>query len=153
MILESTRKINRYTAARQYQRVENQVRPLLQSIFDTPQHLGLDIDGTIDENPQFFRLLTRIWPGKITIITLRGDNPRTREYLDSLGIIYDQLFSVKRLGDKAQIIINQDINIYIDAQDECLNNIPQNVTVLKIKNDGNMVDGKWLCSRDTATFC
>ena len=144
MMLENVRKIKRYTAARHYRSVENQIRPLLQSIFDTPQHLGLDIDGTIDENPQFFSLLTRIWPGKITIITLREDSPRTREYLDSFGIIYDQLFSVKRLRDKAKIIIDQGVNVYIYDQDECLSNIPQNITVLKIRNDGNTADGKWL---------
>ena len=31
--------------------------------------IALDLDGTIDEAPEFFRVLSECWPGKVYVIT------------------------------------------------------------------------------------
>ncbi len=37
-----------------------------------PPALRLDRDGTIDEAPEFFRLLAGMWPGPVYVITYRA---------------------------------------------------------------------------------
>ncbi|TVS15306.1 MAG: hypothetical protein EA424_16430 [Planctomycetaceae bacterium] len=45
---------------------------LLQERMDDVPTLGIDLDGTIDETPAFFQVLTKTWPGRVVIITARG---------------------------------------------------------------------------------
>ena len=42
--------------------------------------LGLDLDGTIDENPAFFCNLTTTWPGDVYVLTFRLDRDHAIEY-------------------------------------------------------------------------
>ncbi len=42
-------------------------------------------------------------------------------------------------------------HMYIDDQDECLMDIPPEVTVFKIRNDGNFEESKWLYSSRTGS--
>ena len=41
-----------------------------------PPIIGLDLDGTIDENVWFFSFLTNKWPGDVYIITYRDDRAK-----------------------------------------------------------------------------
>lgn len=117
---------------------------IIKNIFDNAPTLGLDLDGTIDENPEFFRILSQVWPGAVIIVTCRDNRDATVDVLKQFGIHYDDLVLVKRLQDKAAAIAERNIKIYIDDQDECLQDIPDSVTVLKIRNGGNFEDGRWL---------
>ena len=63
-------------------------------------------------------------------------------------IHYDKVILVNSL-DKSDTIRKYKIKFYIDDQDECLMNIPNDVTVFKIRNGGNFNNKKWLYSTDT----
>jgi uncharacterized HAD superfamily protein len=115
---------------------------------DNSPHLGIDIDGTITENPDFFRILSNSWPGEVTILTFRNNVEETIEFLRELSIYYDELHFCKSM-DKSGDIKSLGIDVYIDDQDECIYKIPDQVTVLKIRNGGNFKSGKWLYSEDT----
>ena len=117
----------------------------------TPPAIGLDLDGCIDEAPDFFRPLSELWPGKIFVITFRHDYGKAKAYIDSFGIRYDEIILVQRFEDKAVVIENKGIGVYFDDQDEMLMHIPEGVTVLKIRNGGNFnADTKqWLYSATT----
>lgn len=124
---------------------------VVKNIFEDAPTLGLDLDGTIDEAPGFFKLLTMIWPGAVVIITCRGDGAQeaAEERAKELGVYFDKLVVVNGLRDKAVVIREHEIGVYIDDQDECLMDIPLDVTVLKIRNPGNFEDGRWLYSDAT----
>ncbi len=113
------------------------------------QPLGLDLDGTIDENPQFFGLLSRLWPAKVYVITYRDDRDRTVADLERYGIRYDEIIMVKTFAQKAEEIARLGIGVYVDDMDEVITHIPENVTVLKVRNGGNFEGGKWLYSKNT----
>lgn len=113
-------------------------------------NIGLDLDGTITENYHFFRELSNTWrSGKVYIITYRNSVNPVINILTSNMIRYDDIILAKSLNDKARIIKELNIKVYFDDQDECLYNIPEDVTVFKIRNEGNFSNQKWLYSRDT----
>jgi hypothetical protein len=113
--------------------------------------LGLDLDGTIDESPEFFRTLTACWPGKVYVITYRSDRAPAKEDVEKHGIRYDELILVGAFAEKAVRIKELGIAVYVDDQDEMLLDIPETVTVLKIRNAGNFDfdEKQWLYSRRT----
>ena len=105
--------------------------------------IGLDLDNTINENANtvaLFSLLTNALKGKaeIHIITSRGQSEESRQEtileLDKLGIYYDELAIT---SDKHNYIINNGINTFIDDTDEFFVNLPESITVLKIREPGN----------------
>ena len=113
--------------------------------------IGLDLDGCIDEAPDFFTPLSRVWPGKVYVITYRRDYEKAKSYVDSFDIEYDEVILVQRFEDKATVIAEKKIGIYFDDQDEMLMHIPVNVTVMKIRNGGNFDPDtrQWLYSSVT----
>jgi uncharacterized HAD superfamily protein len=113
--------------------------------------LGIDLDGTIDENPLFFAALTQCWSGKVFIITYREDAAKAIADLGKHGIRYDDVVLVNSFAEKAEVIARLSIDVYIDDQDEVLMHIPASVTVLKIRNGGNYDSAarKWLYSKKT----
>jgi len=113
----------------------------------TPR-LGLDIDGTIDENPRFFELLSHYWPGEVFVITYRDNEEGTRRDLADFNIYYDKLIMVDDL-DKSAVLVKNGIDVYIDDQDECIQNTPNSITIMKIRNEGNFEGNKWLYSSKT----
>lgn len=112
--------------------------------------IGIDLDGTITESVLFFNFLSHSWPGRVVVITYRDDRQKTVEDLEKLGIKYDELILAKSM-DKSGDIKDSGVDIYFDDQDEMTWNIPESVTVFKIRNDGNFdfEDKKWLFSDKT----
>lgn len=113
--------------------------------------IGLDLDGCIDEAPHFFTPLSHAWPGLVYVITYRRDYNKARDYVDSFNIRYEELILVDRFEDKAVVIEDRGIRIYFDDQDEMLMHVPDNVTVLKVRNGGNFDSEtrQWLYSSAT----
>ena len=118
---------------------------------DQAPAIALDLDGTIGENPQFFRLLCELWPGKVYVITYRDDQAKAERDVARFGIRCDEVILVSRFEEKAEVIVNRGISVYVDDQDEMLLDIPEGVTVLKIRNGGNFdfAAKKWLFSERT----
>ncbi len=113
--------------------------------------LGIDIDGTITDAVMFFRLLTKVWPGKVYIITMRPDDDKTKNDLAFLDIRFDDIISVNSFAEKAKVIAELGVTVFFDDQDETITPIPEGVTVFKIRNGGNydFNSSKWLFSKHT----
>lgn len=55
-------------------------------------HICLDVDDTITYAPAFFAgICERFADARITIVTFRADRKETEQYLDSVGVRYDQV--------------------------------------------------------------
>lgn len=127
---------------------------MLRGIFHQPSPppaIGLDLDGTIDESPAFFRTLSKVWPGLVYVITYRNDQAKAEADVAQFGIQCDEVILVSSFQEKAEVIAEKGISVYVDDQDEILQHIPENVTVLKIRNGGNYSyeESKWLFSEET----
>lgn len=116
-----------------------------------PPVIGLDLDGTIDENVWFFSFLTQSWPGDVYIITYRDDRAKAVADLAKFGIRYKELVLVNSFKEKADVISRLGIDVYFDDQDECLADIGEKTSVLKMRNGGNFdaEQRKWLYSAAT----
>lgn len=99
--------------------------------------IGIDLDGTIDEAPVFFRTLTSCWPGKVFVITYRRDRAKAEHDLRLHNVRWDELILVSSFDAKACVIAEHGIGIYFDDQDEMTSNIPAAVNVFKVRNEGN----------------
>ncbi len=113
--------------------------------------IGIDLDGCIDEAPEWFRILTHVWPGRVYVITFRRDAQQAERDVAQHGIRSDEIILVNRFAAKAEVIKEKEISVYFDDQDEMLLHIPADVTVLKIRNGGNydFAARKWLFSETT----
>lgn len=128
------------------------VADVLARLTETPAPtLGLDLDGVLDESPIFFSILTRVWPGKVIIITFRSDRAKAENDLARLGIRYNELVLVRSFAEKAEVIVAKGVSVYIDDQPEMLRNVPPTVTVMLMRNGGNFdeKDQKWTLSERT----
>ncbi len=113
--------------------------------------IGLDIDGLLDERPEFFAFLSSALRGTghfIAVLTYRDPNSaeRTRRQLSEWGIVYDELHFARTLSDKGRLCRELAIDVYFDDQDECVVGVDETTTVFKIRNGGNFDFGakKWL---------
>jgi len=113
--------------------------------------IGFDIDGLLDEQPEFFAFLSaalRAAGHFVAVLTYRNPDSRARteEYLVQSGIGYDELHFARSLSDKARLCRELVLDVYFDDQDECVVGIDESTTVLKIRNGGNFdfVARKWL---------
>lgn len=113
--------------------------------------IGIDLDGCIDEAPEWFRTLTQVWPGPVYVITFRQDAEKAKRDVASFGIQCDEVILVNRFDAKAEVIAEKQISVYFDDQDEMLMHIPEEVTILKIRNGGNydFETRQWLFSTQT----
>lgn len=118
---------------------------------EQPPALGLDLDGCIEEAPEFFRTLTQVWTGKVFVITYRTDQAKAELDVAKFGIRCDGVILVGSFAEKAKVIVEKGISVYFDDQDEILLHVPEGVTVLKIRNGGNYdyEARKWLYSGET----
>ena len=150
VIYPALRKTKRFLATDRQCDVEKArdcVSDITKNIFDAAP-LGIDLDGTIDEAPEFFSMLSKIWPGFVYIVTYRRDYEKACSDVKSYGVYADKVILADKL-DKSSIIKKYGIKYYIDDMDECLSNMPEDVTVFKIRNGGNFDDGKWLYTKST----
>jgi hypothetical protein len=113
--------------------------------------IGIDLDGTIDEAPEFFRVLTNLWPGRVYVITYRDDYGRAVADVERHGVRCDGVVLVQSFREKAARIAELGISVYFDDMDEMLMHIPEGVAVMKVRNGGNFDYslGKWLYSKQT----
>ena len=115
-------------------------------------HLGLDLDGLLDEATGFFTALTSIWPGRVVIISYRNDYAKAEADLARLNITYDELILVDSFDAKADVIVEKKIRVYFDDQPEMIKNIAEGVHVMLYRNGGNFdfEDRLWMFSDRTA---
>ena len=115
-------------------------------------NLGLDLDGLLDDANDFFKLLARIWPGLVVVISYRRDYAKAEADLAALGIEYDDLVLVETFDAKADVIAEKNVGVYFDDQPEMLKNIPEGVHVFLYRNGGNYDFNQklWLFSNRTA---
>jgi hypothetical protein len=113
--------------------------------------IGLDLDGLLDEQPEFFALLTvalRASGYFIAVLTYRDpeSKARTETQLATWGIAFDELRFARSLQDKGRLCQELGIDVYFDDQDECIQDVGKETTVFKIRNGGNFdfEQRKWL---------
>lgn len=113
--------------------------------------LGIDFDGCVDESPVFFRMMTHCWPGPVIVLTYRDDRAEAIADLARYDIRFDELILVSSFDAKAVVIVEKGISVYFDDQPEMLKNVPENLTVMLVRNGGNFCfDEKlWLMSDRT----
>jgi hypothetical protein len=113
--------------------------------------IGLDLDGLLDERPDFFAFLTaalRHAGHFVAVLTYRDPEScqRTQAQLAAWGIAYDELHFARTLDDKGRLCRELDLDVYFDDQDECLAGVDERTTVFKVRNGGNFdfAQKKWL---------
>lgn len=113
--------------------------------------LGIDLDGCVDEYPDFFRTLTGCWPGSVVVITYRSDREKTIADLARFGITYTHLVLVSSFDAKPAVIEEYGVDVYFDDQPEMLRGIPSSVAVMLVRNEGNhdFEERRWLFSPRT----
>jgi len=99
--------------------------------------LGIDLDGTISDAPEFFRKLSSIWPGEVHVITFRRDRDKAIADLASFGIRYHEVHLVSTFAEKAVVIKRLEIGVYFDDQPEMIQDICPLTTVFLQRNEGN----------------
>lgn len=130
----------------------SEIQQNLAELFSRPTpSLGIDIDGVLDEANLFFRTLTQVWPGQIFIISYRNDRGKAEQFLEKLGIRYDELILVSSLEQKAEVIIEKGILVFFDDQPECLKHVSPDRNVMLVRNGGNFdfEDKRWMLSEYT----
>jgi len=117
--------------------------------------IGIDIDNTITftkDSVEFFRTLTRLLISEHNIIILSNrdetDRENTEQELDILGIRYNKLVLT---ADKAGYILKHGIQFLFENTDEYFLDLPKEITVFKIREEGNFnfTSHKWIASRQT----
>ena len=75
--------------------------------------IGLDLDGLLDERPEFFAFLTAALRGQghfVAILTYRDpeSRPRTQAQLTGWGVQCDELHFARSLRDKGRLCPSED---------------------------------------------
>ena len=101
--------------------------------------IAVDLDGTISEYPEFFKLFTKAMSQagcKIYVVTDRppGTEDIVTEQLQGYGIRYDV---VKITGQKSQYIVKEGIMVLFDDVDQYFTDLPPEVAVFKIRQKYN----------------
>src|SRR5258707_15789861 len=90
--------------------------------WSTAMRIGLDLDGLLDERPDFFSFLTaalRAGGHFVAVLTYRDpeSRARTEAQLAGWGITFDELHFARSLSDKGRLCRELDIDVYFDDQD------------------------------------
>jgi uncharacterized HAD superfamily protein len=119
--------------------------------FATPPALGLDLDGVITDAPEFFSAWTHSWPGRVVVVTYRKDRGKAISDLEQRNIRFDEVVLVDRFEEKATVLREKLITIYVDDQPEILKHIPEGIHVMLFRNEGNydFEDRRWILSQET----
>jgi len=101
--------------------------------------IGIDLDGTISEYPEFFKLFTKAMAEaghKIYVITHRmpGTEDKAAEELESYGITYHV---IKITYEKAKFIMKEGISVLFDDREEFFVDLPEEVAVFKVRQKYN----------------
>lgn len=106
---------------------------------DDKLKIGVDLDGTISEYPEFFKVFTKVMAEagcKIYVITDRL--PRTEEdiarELEAYGITYHVL---KITADKGRYVTSEGISVLFDDRDVYFRELPEEVAVFKVRQKYN----------------
>lgn len=102
--------------------------------------VGLDLDGTITDFPDFFAALSQNPQFEVHVITGRGEEHKnvTIAELQKYGIRYDALHLVDAIWHKkGEICKELGIQIMFDDMDEFINHIDDSTMVFKVRNGGN----------------
>ena len=117
--------------------------------------IGIDLDNTItaDKNSvMFFRAITHLLIPENDIIILsdrdESDRETTEQELSVLGIRHNKLILT---ANKAGYILKNNINILFENTDEFFLELPQDITVFKIREHHNFSfsEKKWIGSKKT----
>ena len=76
--------------------------------------LGLDFVGIISASPEFFRILSRVWPGPVVIFSQYDSVEELERDLEEFQIHYDKAFAVQHSMSKADIIRRENVAFYFD---------------------------------------
>ena len=113
--------------------------------------VGLDIDGLLDERPEFFALLSAALHAGghfVTVLTYRDPDRReqTEKQLGAWGVAFDELHFARSLSDKGRLCRELQLDVYFDDQDECVVSVDESTTVFKVRNGGNFDfdERKWV---------
>src|SRR3712207_4086274 len=95
---------------------------------ESPMRTGLDLDGLLDERPDFFAFLTSALRADghfVAILTYRDPEgrARTEAQLADWGIAYDELHFARSLEDKGRLCREMGIDTYFEDQDECIQDV------------------------------
>lgn len=106
--------------------------------------IGLDIDGTICENAEFFSALSQSDKFEVHIITGRdpSDKIETLDELTNLGIKFHTIHYADNWEDKGRICKELGLSVMFDDQDEYIKHISLDTLVMKPRNGGNWNDAK-----------
>jgi len=101
--------------------------------------IGIDLDGTISEYPEFFKQFTKAMAEagcKIYIVTDRepGTEAQVKAELKNYGITYHV---IKITGDKTSYILTQNIDVLFDDVDNYFVDLPEKVAVFKVRQKYN----------------
>ena len=101
--------------------------------------IAVDLDGTISEYPEFFKLFTKAMSQagcKIYVVTDRppGTEEMVAEQLQGYGITYDV---VKITSQKSPYILKEGIGVLFDDVDHYFRDLPAEVAVFKIRQKYN----------------
>ena len=117
--------------------------------------IAIDLDNTItasEQSIEFFSVLSQLFIVEHKIVILTNREPNTEqeiaEELDYHNIDYSEIVIT---ADKAQYINENRINIFFEDTDEYFLDLGSEVTVFKIREDGNFdfKAKKWVGSSKT----
>jgi chromosomal replication initiation ATPase DnaA len=110
--------------------------------------IAVDLDGTISEYPEFFKLFTKAMSQagcQIYILTDRppGTENEVADQLRGYGITYQ---TIKITGHKSHYILKQGISVLFDDVDHYFLDLPAEVAVFKIRQKYNFdfAKKKWI---------
>lgn len=113
--------------------------------------IGLDLDGTIDQAPEFFSHLSACWQGDVHIITYRSDRQGVIRDLERYCIKSTHIHLVESFEAKAKIANEFQILMMFDDMPEVLKSFDKGQNVCLIRNEGNydFQNGRWQLSHKT----
>lgn len=76
--------------------------------------LGLAFVGTIPAAPEFFRILSRVWPGPVVIISQYDSVEELERDLEEFQIRYDKAVAAPHSMSNADIIRRENVAFYFD---------------------------------------
>jgi hypothetical protein len=108
--------------------------------------IAVDLDGTISEYPEFFKLFTKA----MSTDRPPGTEEMVAEQLQSYGITHDV---VKITSEKSEYILKEGITVLFDDMDQYFVDLPAEVAVFKIRQKYNFdfAHKKWINSDKTGS--